>query len=86
MNLLILPSESQVISTSVPLRSGGVVEPMDRHDREELAERPVIEQRLEDGEVAEVLIAERRLEFLHFFRHVASARDACSRSAAAICQ
>ena len=42
---------------------------MDRHDREKLPERPMIEERLEDGEVADVLIAERRLELLHFFRH-----------------
>jgi hypothetical protein len=27
------------------------VEPMDRHDREQLAKRPVIEQRLEDGKL-----------------------------------
>ena len=46
---------------------------MDRHDREQLAERPVIEQRLEDGEIADVLIAERRLELLHFLRHIAQA-------------
>ena len=44
---------------------------MDRHDRKELAERPVIEERLEDGEIADVLIAQRGLEFLHFFRHKA---------------
>ena len=86
MNLLTLPSESQVISTSVPLRSGGVVEAMDRHDREELAERPVIEERLEDGEVADVLIAQRRLEFLHFVRHVLQAAMQSSTICCAICQ
>ena len=32
-------------------------EAMDRHDREKLAERPMIEERLENGEVADVLIA-----------------------------
>ncbi len=32
-------------------------EAMDRHDREELAERPVIEERLENREVADVLVA-----------------------------
>ena len=46
---------------------------MDRHDRKELAERPVIEQRLEDGKVADVLIAQRGLEFLHFLGHEAQA-------------
>ena len=74
------------MSTSVPLRSGVLVEAMDRHDREELPERPVIEQRLEDGEVADVLIAKRSLELLHLFGHVTSARDACSTICCAICQ
>ena len=57
MNLLTLPSESQVMSTSVPFRSGQFVEPVDGHDREELAQRPVVQQRLEDREIADVLIA-----------------------------
>ena len=57
MNLLILPSESQVMSTSVPCRSGARRQAMDRHDREKLAERPMIEERLKDGEVADVLVA-----------------------------
>ena len=35
-----------------------LVEAMNRRDRKELPERPVIEQRLEDGEVADVLIGE----------------------------
>ena len=48
-------------------------EPMDRHDREKLPERPVIEQRLEDGKVADVLIAQRDFEFLHFIGHIAQA-------------
>ena len=46
------------------------IEPMHRHHREKLTERPVIEQRLEHGEVAHVLIAERDLEFLHLVRDV----------------
>jgi hypothetical protein len=39
----------------VPFRSDG--EAMDWHDRKKLAERPVIEERLENGKVANVLIA-----------------------------
>ena len=73
MNLEILPSESQVMSTMRAVAIRLRVEPVDRHDREQLPERPVIEQRLENGEVADVLIAERRLELLHFLRHVAQA-------------
>src|ERR1700726_1960629 len=45
-------------------------QPMDGHDRKELTERPMVEKRLKDGKVADVLIAERRLEFLNFVRHV----------------
>src|SRR5438105_5217209 len=39
---------------------------MDRHDWKKLPERPVIEERLEDGKVADVLITQRCLQFLHF--------------------
>src|SRR5437763_9787606 len=39
---------------------------MDRHDWKKLTERPVIEERLEDGKVADVLITQRCLQFLHF--------------------
>ena len=46
------------------------VQPVNRHDREELPERPVIEQRLEDGKIADVLVAQRGLEFLHFLGHI----------------
>ena len=42
------------------------VEPMNRHDRKQLAERPVIEQRLENREIADVLVAEGRFELLDF--------------------
>ena len=69
MNLEIFPSESQVISTSVPWRSGCRVQSVDWHDREQLPERPMIEERLENGKVADVLVAQRSLEFLHFLRH-----------------
>src|SRR5690606_10252012 len=39
-----------------------LLEPVDRHDRERLADRPVVEHRLEHREVAEVLIDEHALE------------------------
>src|SRR5207249_4831464 len=48
-------------------------ETMDGHDGKQLAERPVIEQRLEHRKIADVLIAQRRFELLHFVRHVAQA-------------
>jgi hypothetical protein len=57
----------------VPLRSGWRGKPMDRHDREQLAKRPMIEQRLEHGEIADVLIAERCFQLLHFVRHITQA-------------
>ena len=69
MNLLILPSESQVMSTSVRVVLRRFVEPVDRRDGEKLAQRPVIEQRLEDGEIAEELVAERILQVVDFVRH-----------------
>ena len=45
---------------------GEFVESMDGHDWEELAERPVIEEALEDGEIADILIAEGGFEFFDF--------------------
>jgi hypothetical protein len=62
MNFETLPSESHVMSTSVLSERGPLVQAMDRHDREERAERPVIEQRLEHREVADVLVGELVLE------------------------
>ena len=41
---------------------GLLVEPVDRHDRERLADGPVVEHRLEHGEVAEVELGELVLE------------------------
>src|SRR5256714_8982622 len=49
-------------------RSG---KPMDRHNRKKLAERPVVEQRLENGKIANVLIPQRDLKLLYFLRHKA---------------
>ena len=44
------------------------VQPMHRHDGKQLAERPMVEQRLEDGEVAEVLVAKAVFELCEFPR------------------
>ena len=43
---------------------GPFVQPLDRHDREKLAERPMVEQRLENGKIAEVLVTEGIFELL----------------------
>src|SRR5205807_5894494 len=53
---------------SLSIRRGG--QPMNRHDWKKLAERPVIEERLEDGKITDVLIAERSLELFDFFRNI----------------
>ena len=52
-------------------------EPMDRHDREKLPERPVIEQRLEHREVANVLIGQGRLRGPSLHRARNAGHDAC---------
>ena len=41
-----------------PLVDGGFVETLDGDDREELLQSPVIDERLENAEIAEVLFAE----------------------------
>ena len=46
------------------------VEVVDGHNGEELAERPVVEEGLEDGEVAEVLVADGDFDFPDFFGDV----------------
>ena len=71
MNLLTCPSESQVMSTSVPSRVGRFVQAADRHDREKLPERPMIEQRLENGKIAKILIAEAVFELADFLGDIA---------------
>ena len=43
---------------------------MQGHDRKKLSQRPVVEEGLEDGKIAEHLVAEGNLEVLHFLRHV----------------
>src|SRR5579872_209637 len=48
-----------------------LVQAMNGHDREELPEGPVIEERLEDGEIADVLIGQLRLERLQILGHFA---------------
>ena len=46
---------------------------MDRHDGKQLAERPVIKQRLKHRKIANVLIAQGRFELLYFVGYVAQA-------------
>ena len=46
------------------------VEPVNRHDREELLDGPTVGHRLEQREVAEVRFAEQRVEVLQFLGHV----------------
>src|SRR5262249_16455271 len=48
---------------------GWLRQPMNWHDGKELAKGPMIEQRLKDGKVADILVAQRSLELLHFVRN-----------------
>src|SRR4051812_34104749 len=41
---------------------GSLLQPVQRRDREQLLQRPVVEQRLEDGEVADVLVGEKLVQ------------------------
>ena len=63
MKRSILPSQSQVMSASTARWRGSLVEPVDRHHREELVDRPGVGQRLEQREVAVVEIDERVGQF-----------------------
>src|SRR5438105_6773299 len=47
---------------------GRLGQAMNGHDGKELAQRPVIEKRLKDGEIADVLIAQRSFELLYLVR------------------
>ena len=47
---------------------GRLRQPVNRHDGKELAEGPMIEQRLKDGKVADVLVAQRGFQFFYFIR------------------
>src|SRR5207248_5562036 len=49
----------------------GTGESMDRHNGKKLTERPVIEQRLENGKIADVLIPQRDFKLFYFLRHKA---------------
>ncbi len=46
------------------------VQPVNRHDRKELADRPVVWQRLKQREVAEVRIAQHAIEPFQLLWHV----------------
>ena len=49
---------------------GPLVEPVNRHDRKQLIDRPAVRQRLEHGEVAEVRVPQQAIELRQFLRHV----------------
>ena len=55
------------------------VQPVDRHDGKQLAERPMIEQRLEHGKIAEILVAEAVFQLADFLRHVGLAAENSAR-------
>ena len=64
-----LPSESQVTSPRTAWCSGPLVEAMDRHDREELLDRPTVGNRLEDREIAEVGFGQQTVERVQLLGH-----------------
>ena len=47
-----------------------LMKPVDRHDREELVDGPGIRERMEDGEIAEILIGHESVECSEFLRCV----------------
>jgi hypothetical protein len=55
---------------------GPLVEPADGMIGKELAQRPMIQQRLEHGEIAEVLVAQAVFELADFLRDVSLALEA----------
>ena len=50
---------------------GPFLQAVERGDGEELLERPVVQQRLEDGEIADVLVGEELVEIVELFGLVA---------------
>ena len=48
-----------------------LVQPVDRHDREQLVDRPAVRNRLEQREVAEIRVGERLVEVLQILGHFA---------------
>ena len=54
---------------------GGRIQPVNRHDREELLDRPAVGTRLEQREIAEVRVRHRVVEALQVLRHVVHLRD-----------
>jgi hypothetical protein len=66
---------------------GGLfLEPVQRGDGEELFEGPAVEERLEDGEVADVLVGEELLEVVEFLGLVTGLGALLGRSVSQICQ
>ena len=63
------------MSARMPRQVGSSLEPVDRHDREELVDRPGVGHRLEDRVVAEVRIGEHRFQALELVGHVIELAD-----------
>ena len=55
-----------------------LVQPVDRHHREQLLDRPAVGTRLEQREVAEVGVRQRVVEALQILGHVVHLRDELS--------
>ena len=68
MNCSSLPSESHVMSPMTAWLTGRSFEPMNRHHREELLDRPAVGNRLEQREVAEIGVRQQLVERLQVFR------------------
>jgi hypothetical protein len=78
--LLTCPSESQVMSTSVPSRVGASFSRLTGMMGNSWPKRPVVQQRLEHGEIAEELVAQTFLQLADFLRHVRPALKLCTTS------
>jgi len=51
-------------------RALALIQARNRHDGKQLVQRPMIQQRLEDGKIAEILVAEAVFELANFLRRV----------------
>ena len=71
MNEEILPSESHVMSTRMALTVGFSFSRCSGVIGKQLLQRPVIEERLEDREIADVLVGEKLVQFVELLGLVA---------------
>ena len=65
-----MPSESQVISQSVAYSVGGLLRSVNRNDRKQLIERPVIRHRAKHRKVRQILGAQQPAQIVKLFRNV----------------